>query len=361
MKRICFVAYDMSVIGGVEQVITSLSNSLCEKYEVYVYSINLNHGEKKYTFSDKVRFFSCLSGEIRLRNMIRKNLFPFIRFVKNKKIDAVLMMENYAGIITTPARFFTKAKYIYCDHGALMNQWHRKDIVAIKFIDSLFADKVVTLTERTRRDFIEKFHIKKNKIQYIYNWIEPQILENRKEYNVESKTIVSAGRFSAEKGFDLLVQVAEIVMRENPEWKWEIYGEGDLFDETEQLIREKKLQNQVILKGSVKNVSSLFGQYSFFVLTSYREGLPLTLLEAKGSGIPMVSFDIITGPREIINDGQDGFLIEPYNVEEMAKQINLLISSKKLRSEMAKATLNGVSKFDKINIIRQWEQLIDNI
>ena len=277
MKRICFVTYDMSVIGGVEQVTTSLANSLCDKYEVYVFSINLNHGELKYTFDDRVKFISCLKNEKRLRYMITKAFKPFIRFVRENKIDTILMMENYAGLIASFTRFFTKANYIYCDHGALMNQWNRKDIVAIKFWDSLISNKVVTLTERTRDDFISKFHISKKKIQYIYNWIEPSILENKKDYNVESKKIVSAGRFGAEKGYDLLVKVAKIVMPKHPEWVWEVFGDGETFDEIKRQIEEAGLQKNVILKGSVKNVSRLFGEYAFIVLPSYREGLPLIL------------------------------------------------------------------------------------
>ena len=361
MRKICFVAYDMSVIGGVEQVITSLSNSLCEKYEVFIYSINLNHGEVKYKFNENIHFIKMLNSETRLRNMIKKNFIPFIRFVNENKIDVVLMMENYAGLITSVTRFFTRAKYIYCDHGALMNQWNRKDIVAIKFFDSLLADRIVTLTERTKRDFIEKFHIKENKIQYIYNWIEPELLASRNAYNLTAKKIISAGRFGTEKGYDMLVKVAEIAMPANPDWKWEIFGDGEKFNEIKQEIEKRNLQQQVILRGSVKNVSKLFGEYSFLVLPSYREGLPLTLLEAKACGIPMVSFDIITGPREIIDDGEDGFLIEPYNIEEMAKKISELMQSDELRKSMSEATYKGIEKFDKTSIVQQWEELLDNI
>ena len=89
--------------------------------------------------------------------------------------------------------------------------------------------------------------------------------------------------------------------------------------------------------------------------------MPLTLLEAKASGIPMVSFDIITGPREIIEENKDGFLIEPYNIEKMAQKMDELMNSEELRSNMAKETFRRVNKFDKNSIIKQWEELLDNI
>lgn len=361
MKRVCFVAYDMSVVGGVEQVTASLANAFCEEYEVFIYSINLNHGEIKYEFQPSIKFENHLQSEGRLRNMITKTFRPFIDFVRENKIDVVLMMENYAALVVSCTRFFTRAKYVYCDHGALMNQWNRKDIVAIKFWDSLIAHKVVVLTERTRNDFVEKFHINPKKIRYIYNWIKPEILEMRNEYNCNSKKIISAGRFGREKGYDLLVQVAQKVMPQNPDWTWELFGDGETFDEVQRSIKECGLESQVILKGTKSNVSSIFGEYAFIVLPSYREGLPLVLLEAKATGIPMVSFDIITGPREIIRDGKDGYLIAPYDTDAMAEKMQQLMADQELRKVMAEETRVNLEQFSKEKIMQEWGNLIENI
>ena len=94
------------------------------------------------------------------------------------------------------------------------------------------------------------------------------------------------------------------------------------------------------------------------VLTSYREGLPLVLLEANAIGLPMVSFDVFTGPNEIIVDGENGFLVTPYDCEDMAKKISCLIEDKELRKRQAKNTEKYIDKFSYKRIIEQWKQVI---
>ena len=99
-----------------------------------------------------------------------------------------------------------------------------------------------------------------------------------------------------EKGYDLLVEVAKKVLPSHPEWEWHLYGTGDTFDEIHQKVVEYNLTSQLIQKGNVKDVYKLYNEYAFLVLPSYREGLPLVLLEAKARGLPMVSFVVTSGP-----------------------------------------------------------------
>ena len=162
MRKICLVDFDMSVTGGVEQVTSELLNELCKNYEVYLYEINSN-GVPAYDLDPRVKYIRGVQGQVRLRGMITGTFRRFIHLVKNRNIDTVMLMGNYPALIVSFTRFFTKAKYIYCDHGGLMNQWHQKDITAIRFWSACVAHKVVVLTEKTRRDYIEKFHLKENK------------------------------------------------------------------------------------------------------------------------------------------------------------------------------------------------------
>lgn len=90
-----------------------------------------------------------------------------------------------------------------------MNEWEKKDIRFFRFWDSLISHCTVTLTEQNRQDYIRKFHINPKKIRSIYNWIKPEILTMRKKYKADSRKIITVGRFSEEKGYDLLVEVAK--------------------------------------------------------------------------------------------------------------------------------------------------------
>ena len=203
MKKICFVNYDMTVTGGVEQVTTTLANEFCKEYEVYIYAIFGKGGHVPYDLDPRITYRAELEEECRVRDRIKKTFQPFREFVRQNQIDVVFLMENYPAMTVSPVRFFTKAKYVFCDHGALMNEWEKKDIRFFRFWDSLISHCTVTLTEQNRQDYIRKFHINPKKIRSIYNWIKPEILTMRKKYKADSRKIITGGRFSEEKGYDL--------------------------------------------------------------------------------------------------------------------------------------------------------------
>lgn len=363
MKNICLVDFDMSVTGGVEQVTTSLANALCDagEYRIFVYAINSNEGDIAYELDERVQYSYGLKGESRLRKMIVKTFYPFCAFVKKNKIDVVLLMGNYPALIVSPTRIATKAKYVYCDHGALMNQWHQKDITAIRFLDTLFSHKVVVLTERTRRDYVEKFHIKKKNVACIYNWISPDVQAMKKPYCQESRKILTVGRFGKEKGYDMLVEMAREILPKHPDWQWHVYGTGETFEEIAQKVEAYGLTKQLILKGNVQDAYKLYGDYAFYVLPSYREGLPIVLLEAMACGLPMISFDVMTGPSEIIEHNKNGFLIPPYDCEEMMCKMEKLMDDEQLRVTFSSETSKGLEKFGYACILNQWMEFIESL
>lgn len=360
MKKICLVDFDMSVTGGVEQVAASLANAFCSCCEVYVFEIN-HGGGCAYELDDRVGFIEGAKGNTRLREMISATFGSFIRFVKEKKIDVVLMMGNYPALIVSFTRFFTKARYVYCDHGALMNQWAQKDITAIRYWDAFAAHRIIVLTEKTRQDYIKKFRVNPQKIQCIYNWVDPEIAGCRRSYRKDSRKILSVGRFGKEKGYDMLVEMAHRVLPQYPGWEWDVYGTGETFGEIQAQVKEYRLEGQLHLKGNVKNAYRLYSEYAFLVLPSYREGLPIVLLEALALGIPMISFDIETGPNEIIQDGKNGYLIPPYDLDGMCGRIEELICNPELRCALSAGTAEGTAKFEKTEIFSQWMALIDSI
>jgi len=231
----------------------------------------------------------------------------------------------------------------------------------LKSENKLWTDCIsIFLFAKQNADIATLLHIPEKKITRIYNWIEPKLQEMEHSYNPASKRILSVGRFAPEKGYELLVEVAEKVLPEHPAWEWHIYGDGEKFAEIQELVKQKQLEKQLILKGRVQNVNEVFGEYAMFVLTSYREGLPLVLLEAKINKLPMISFDIQTGPNEII-DIDNGFLIPPYDCDDMAEKVKLLLQDTDLRVEMSNATAKGTEKFSYSEILKQWKDVIDKL
>ncbi len=359
MKKVCLIDYDMSVRGGVEQVTASVSNALADYYEVHVISL-CSKGTLAYNLDSRIKYVSFMDHELRLREM-QKRLLPVLKnYFRTNKIDVALVQGTYCGFVTAFARSVGKPKLIFCDHGALMNQWHQKDMVVIRLLSALLCNKVVVLTEQSRKDYMRKFLLPSKKVECIYNWID--LGKNRSaSYDVHSKRIVSAGRFGKEKGFDMLVKAFAPVARKHPDWTLDIFGDGEMMPEVKNLIQELGLQEQVHLLGMRTDLSERYGQYSMYVLPSYREGLPLVLLEAKANRLPIVSFDIMTGPGEIVRDGIDGILVPPYDLDRMAEAICGLIEDKTLRQSMSEHSQDNLEKFSKQEILQKWRTLIDEI
>jgi len=359
MKKVCLVDFDMSVTGGVEHVTCELANRLVEEYEVHIYTIRNENGITAYTLKEDI---ICSVGEEkaeRIRQLIPRCGKRFRKYLCENEIDTVLFMGVYSAFILLWSTAFLKVKFIYCDHGALMNQWTEKSVTIMRYLSAILADKVVVLTERTKEDYIQQFKIKRKKIECIYNWVDTSDYVCNTKYNQKSQMILSVGRISKEKGYDLLIKVANLVLPKYPNWQWHVYGDGELFQEIAAEIANSNLEEQLILKGNVTNVRELYKEYSFLVLPSYREGLPLVLLEAKVNALPLVSFDILTGPREIIEDNENGYLVSPYSIEEMAERIERLISSEELRKSFSQGTKKNLKKFEKEQIILQWKRIID--
>ncbi len=359
MKKICFVDYDMSVRGGVEQVTAALANALADQYEVHVISLCLN-GDLAYELKPSVHFFPVLEKELRLREMQTRCKPILKKYFADHKIDVAFLQGNYPGFIAAPVRFSSKTKLVFCDHGALMNQWDRRDIVVIRLLASRLCHKVIALTEQSCRDYVRKFHLPKRKVGYIYNWID---VDNPRSaaYDARSRRIVSAGRFGKEKGFDLLVKAFAPVAKKHPEWHLDIFGDGEMMPTVQKLVQELALEEQLHLLGMRTDLARRYGDYSMYVLPSHREGLPLVLLEAKANRLPIVSFDVLTGPREIIRDGVDGILVPPEDTEQLGAGMCRLIEDEALRREMSRRSQENLDKFSKETILQQWCSLIEEL
>lgn len=357
--RICIIDYDMSVYGGIETVSAYMANELSKNNEVYVVSI-CGEGNPQ-CFNNNVHYENLMVEPRRLTKMRSESIKKVSRFIKDNRIDVAVAMGSYAGALSVPVVRKGGCKYIFSDHGALINQLNDKKVTMIRRIMSKISNHIVVLTERSKADYIRLFKTSKKKLTVIYNAICRDVYEKTGSYDTGSKLIVSSGRFGTEKGYDMLVKVAEKVLKDNADWKWHIYGDGDTFDEIKKEISERGIENQLILMGKTGDMYDLYKKYALLVLPSYREGLPMVLLEARANHLPIVSFDIATGPAEIVKDGLNGYLVEPYNIDKMAEAINKLIKNNELRNEFSKHAYDEIEKFSMDSIIEQWEELFEHM
>ena len=359
MKKICFIDYNMSIIGGVESVTASLVNALSDIYEVHLISL-FSDKEPAYKLDSRIKYTVLSDKEYsRFRERRKGYKKRLADYINSNNIDVVFSQGTGVGYIVSALRFSVKAKLIFNDHGALVNEWNDKDIVLMRLFCSFLHHKTITLTKQNMNDYRRRFLIPERRISVIPNWVSDDVAFSDK-YDIDSKRIISAGRFGKEKGFDMLVKAFAPVAEKHPDWHLDIYGDGEMTDTVKGLIEDYNIGENVHLMGMCSNLAEKYKEYSMYVLPSYREGLPLVLLEAKANRLPIVSFDIMTGPREIVRDGIDGILVAPYDLEEMGNAICSLIENGELRNNMSHRSQENVEKFSKATILKQWCDLIDS-
>ena len=188
----------------------------------------------------------------------------------------------------------------------------------------------------------------------------PITIERGAVSDYSTKQVIAVGRYTYQKGFDLLISAWRIVTKKHPDWTLNIYGGGKKED-FQPLVEKYGLGDALKLNGPVSNIREKYQESSIFVLSSRFEGLPLVLMEAMSTGLPSVSFACPCGPRDIIHDGEDGILCENGNIQQLAAGICQLIEDEQLRKEMGRKAAQNIQRFSLENIMTQWNDMLQEI
>lgn len=129
----------------------------------------------------------------------------------------------------------------------------------------------------------------------------------------------------------------------------------------QKLIDEKGLGNRCFLDGLCSNIKEKYLNSSIYILSSVYEGFPMVLLEAMTCGVPVVSFACPCGPWDVIADGENGFLVPPGNVEELADRLIYLIQHPEKRKEMGMKAKQSTENFSKEKVMKQWIELFEDL
>jgi len=250
-----------------------------------------------------------------------------------------LSRSNYRGIEDGDSSFLK----------ILFSKWWRKDIVT----QLQRLDKFVVLTDHAVRDWPELDHI-----QMIP---DPLPIEGFSLPCSDIKRVISVGRYSNEKGYDLLLRIWAIVEKECPDWQLDVYGMGDPTPYVK-LIDDLSIdQRRCHLRSSLVDVEREYLKSSILVHPSRSEGFGLVIVEAMACSLPVVSFDCENGPRSIITDGVDGFLIPPFNIRFFADRLIMLIRDEDLRHQMGEKGRLKSQQYSIEKIALQWKALFDDL
>lgn len=362
-KKICLLKYiDARKMDGGSRVAVNLANSLCDSYEVHFIAM-INDGDHlAFKLDPRVHCKSVNFQGKRIRQLLVPMVKSLRKYFKRNKMDVVFSIGASPNLYMVLGCMGMQIKTIYCEHSNIVQmEYNDKSQRISQRLGAELCNYVITLTQRDKEEFEKHFPVRRSKIQSIYNWIEDEILLNSSAYAEDSKRILTVGRVEPLKGMEELVQAAKLVLGKHPDWHWDICGGGDKLyvEQIESMIKKEQLDAQLHLLGQVDDMYERYSRYSFFVLTSKREGLPMVLLEAKGNKLPLVSFDCPTGPAEIIRDGVDGYLIPQGDVKQLAEKIEFLITNGACRRRFSEESAGNLCLFKKSEIMKKWKALIE--
>ncbi|MFT4072378.1 MAG: glycosyltransferase family 4 protein [Dysgonamonadaceae bacterium] len=360
--------------GGMERVLANKANYLAQKgHEVVIVTTDQQHKVPFFKLSSSIRQYdlninySANNGKGIWNKLL---FFPWKQWKHRARLKK-LLGEQKADIVVSmfdgDASFlwktkdgsrkvleihFSRYKRLQYNRSGL---WKWVDKYRTKQDEAIARkyDRFVVLTEEDRQYWGELPNIR-----VIPN---ANTFETKEAASLENPRAIAVGRLEEQKGFEDMIRAWQHVYSHYPEWKLSIFGQGSLRQKLLDLIESLSLKNVVSLENPVSDIKNKYLDSSILLMTSRYEGLPMSLLEAQCCGLPMVSYTCKCGPRDIIRDGKNGYLIPEGDIQLFAEKVNKIIENQALRKEMGKQSKELSANFQEDRIMGLWESLFKEL
>ena len=375
MKKVSILSLHLGY-GGIEKSVAALANMLCEKYEVEIACTYKLFEKSVFPVDERVK--------IKYLTDVKPNKESLKKAIKKKNIIKIFKEGLYAVKVLMKRRS-TMIKYIKeCDSDVIIatrdifdewlgdygkeetlkigwehNHYHNDFKYAANITRSNKKLDFLVLVSNSLKEFYSKELINE-KCECVYI---PNVIENvpEKVAPLSNKKLISVGRLSPEKGFMDLLKLYAILHKDYPDWTLDIIGDGVEKDELKKFIKENKLEDFVTLHGfrDKDYIDKMLHESSIYLLTSYTESFGIVLIEAMSHGVPCIAFDSAEGARELIQSGQNGYLIKNRNYTAFLKKVEDLIKDKEERKKVGKVSREGVKQYTCDVVSKQWIELIE--
>ncbi|GGL88375.1 putative glycosyltransferase [Streptomyces cinereus] len=357
MKKICFLIGNLNNSGGTERVTTLIANALAQK-DLEVSILSLADGKQPFfELVPSIKTYSLYPKKISFKKNFLGAVWCIRQFVTQHQIDTLVVVDSISCIFTVPALFGLEVKHICWEHFIFNVN------LGVKYRDigrrwaAKYCDYVVTLTQRDKELWEKELKKINAKIIAISNPIPYENIENIP--SLEYKTILTVGRLTHVKGFDLLIIAWAKVAQQVPDWKIIIVGSGEDELMLKQMAKDFEVEDSIIFAGQQKNMDTFYRQASFFCMSSRFEGFGMVLLEAQSYGLPIVAFDCDIGPGEIIDHNISGLLVEPENISGLTNSLLELINLSNIQYEkMSSNAVENSVRYSVNSILKQWLSII---
>jgi glycosyltransferase involved in cell wall biosynthesis len=352
--------------GGAERVLLLLAEGFLQQgHNVAVVTLSGKENDF-YQLPPKVTriALNVMQKSPNLLQAVKNNLYRLLQLrkaIQSTQPDAVISFVDQTNITTVLSLQATAYPVIVTEHCDVGMKYGGAVWEKLRRIAYPRAAKVVSVSQGVESAF---GWLPANKRTVIYN---PLIIrENQHEMNLpqldpHKQWIVAMGRLTYQKGFDLLIAAFEQIADQFLDWQLIILGEGELRQELETYVNKLGLSHRVILPGVVNNPFLILKQAKFFAMASRFEGFPMVHGEALACGLPVISTDCPSGPREIIRDRIDGILVPNGDVTALAQAMQHLMTDETARQQLASRAPEVSARFSLDSVMQQWEALFAEV
>ena len=349
--------------GGSERVCTTIANSLANNgFNVNLLVLHSKNAIFEKELDDRVILTSLNKPHT------REAIIAIAKYLLDKKPKKILVFNYQLAIILVILKkilfldYYIISRNINVLSKLVENEksfWHK---YIVDFLTKLFyrkSDKFIAQSNGMKEDLIKAYGVNKDKIIVINNPVSNKLESLAKSINFENITkkheLLFIGALEKRKGLNYLLESFRIISDRDKKIILRIIGKGTLKNQLLQKIKELEIEKQIVFEDFQEDISKYILQSKATLLTSLHEGFPNVLVESITLGTPIVSFDCPSGPSEIIENGENGYLVEYLNSQKFANAILNVINDKFNYKKVAKSA----EKFYNDKIISKYIKILE--
>lgn len=360
--------------GGAERVVSNLLNDFIDRYDCYLILI---HKNIFYTLDSRVKILNLNEQKnlLGIKKFLRLPILAYklSKLIKEYKFDQVISFLSRSNYINILSNILIKHETIINERAmpSLQYEYGINGKINKILIKTLYPRACLCLSNSYGNMMDLKNNFNVVKIEYIHNLFDIETIEELSKKDIEFQkkrfTFVTVGRLDSGKNHKLLIEAVKDFNAD----LW-IIGDGELKEGLQKYINELNLNDKVYLLGKKENPFSFLSKADCFVFSSNYEGFPNVLVEALACGLPIISTDCQSGPREILaptsnisfqlNDkiefAEYGVLTPIKNVEKLKEAMNLMINDENLRKNYQDKAKQRANDFKIEKIIKQYERIL---
>lgn len=359
-----YITNEICGSGGLERVLSIKASYLADVmgYDVHIITLNQNNKPLFYKFSDKLIYH-----DIKVKGNIIKYLKSYRKGIKSilKKInpDIVSVCDDGFKGFYTPLIIGKHYPMVYERHASI-NIFKNKD--RLSFIQNLkfkLLNKLMLLGARHYDAFVvlTKGNLKEWNLKNLHVIPNPLSFYPENQSSLKNKKVITVGNHGFQKGYDRLLKSWKQINNKYPDWQLEVFGKIDPDKKHIKLAETLGISDSVSFFNPVKNIHDKYNEASIYAMSSRSEGFGMVLIEAMAYGLPCVSFDCPNGPKDIITNKRDGFLIENGDIDTFSLKIGALIEDEKLRQQMGRNGRSRASNYLPKVIVPKWDWLFKKL